>query len=46
MKAFVEYGLHNSELKEEFALWIQELYAKDVLSQTMANNRPTLKRSR
>nr|WP_301540442.1 glycosyl hydrolase family 8 [Proteus mirabilis] len=43
MKAFVEYGLHNSELKEEFALWIQELYAKDVLSQTMANNRPTLK---
>lgn len=43
MKAFVEYGLHNSELKEEFAHWIQELYAKDVLSQTMANNRPTLK---
>lgn len=28
MKAFVEYGLHNSELKEEFAHWIQELYAK------------------
>ncbi|MCE9838455.1 MULTISPECIES: UTP--glucose-1-phosphate uridylyltransferase GalU [Proteus] len=34
MKAFVEYGLHNSVLKEEFASWMQDFCEKTLLPKT------------
>lgn len=34
MKAFVEYGLHNSDLKEEFASWMQDFCEKTLLPKT------------
>ncbi|MCM2368729.1 MULTISPECIES: UTP--glucose-1-phosphate uridylyltransferase GalU [Proteus] len=34
MKAFVEYGLHNSALKEEFASWMQDFCEKTLLPKT------------
>ena len=35
MKAFVEYGLHNSVLKEEFAAWMQDFCLKTLLPQAV-----------
>lgn len=34
MKAFVEYGLHNSALKEEFTSWIRDFCEKTLLPKT------------
>ncbi|EST57165.1 UTP--glucose-1-phosphate uridylyltransferase GalU [Proteus cibi] len=34
MKAFVEYGLHNSALKEEFTSWMQDFCEKTLLPKT------------
>ncbi|WP_311753922.1 UTP--glucose-1-phosphate uridylyltransferase GalU [Proteus columbae] len=34
MKAFVEYGLHNSVLKEEFSSWLQDFCEKTLLPKT------------
>lgn len=34
MKAFVEYGLHNSVLKEEFTSWMQDFCEKTLLPKT------------
>ncbi|WP_100157801.1 UTP--glucose-1-phosphate uridylyltransferase GalU [Proteus columbae] len=36
MKAFVEYGLHNSALKEEFSSWMQDFCEKTLLPKTEA----------
>ncbi|MEQ4924705.1 UTP--glucose-1-phosphate uridylyltransferase GalU [Proteus hauseri] len=35
MKAFVEYGLHNSALKDEFSAWMQDFCQKTLLPQTI-----------
>lgn len=35
MKAFVEYGLHNSVLKEEFTTWMQDFCQKTLLPQAI-----------
>lgn len=34
MKAFVEYGIHNSALKEEFTAWMQDFCEKTLLPKT------------
>ncbi|WP_454209244.1 UTP--glucose-1-phosphate uridylyltransferase GalU, partial [Proteus sp. Marseille-Q3619] len=34
MKAFVEYGLHNSALKEEFSSWMRDFCEKTLLPKT------------
>ncbi|WIV88414.1 UTP--glucose-1-phosphate uridylyltransferase GalU [Proteus appendicitidis] len=34
MKAFVEYGLYNSVLKEEFSSWLQDFCEKTLLPKT------------
>lgn len=34
MKAFVEYGLHNSVLKEEFSSWMRDFCEKTLLPKT------------
>lgn len=34
MKAFVEYGLHNSALKEEFTSWMRDFCEKTLLPKT------------
>lgn len=34
MKAFVEYGLHNSVLKEEFSSWMRDFCEKTLLPRT------------
>lgn len=36
MKAFVEYGLHNSALKEEFSSWMRDFCEKTLLPKTEA----------